>query len=516
MSKRDDDLVDEFDETTVSPFELLRVVWRRRLLVGLFVVLCALVAVLFTVRSDKQYSASASLLFRDPGFARTLYGNDLFAAGQDPKRTAQTNVDVVASTNVAATARGLLHTQESPDSLLGSVTVTPTSDSDVAVVTAKRASPAEAASVANAFAEGYITYRKAADRQVVANAENLIRTSLQTAAPTERTGLANSLRQLDVLRTLQTGNAEVIAKAQPDPNPTSPRPKRNVLFGIIVGLLLGCGLALLVDYLDRRLQTTEDLERAYGDYPVMAVVPEFRGDDLSTEPSGPVGEAYRMLRESLRFLDPERDVRCIVITSADESEGKSTVARHLSLMFAAVGQEVVLLEADMRRPTAARKLGIGHDTPGLSDLLASRHPTTGFVQVPLEDHPTLEVLPAGTVPPNPADLLRTERMSSVLRDLRDSADMVIIDAPPLLPVADTRVLLQLPQVDGVIVVGRVGQTRRDRARETERVLAQAGRRVLGVVVMGAREVVSSSYYDDPVGGGSGSKRRMRSLLTARL
>ena len=515
MSTRVPDLDDdELDETRVSPFELVRVIWRRRLLVLLFVILCALDAILLTVRADKVYSSSAQLLFRDPGFARTLYGNDLFAEGQDPKRTAQTNVDVVASENVARAAKAILKTDESTDSLLASVDVEPTSDSDVAVITAKRATPQDAANVANAFANGYIVYRRGSDRQVVQNAETLLRQSLQTASPSEQTGLENSLRQLDVLRTLQTGNAELIASAQPNSDPTSPRPKRNVIFGILVGILLGSGLALLVDFLDRRLQTTEDLERAYGRYTVMTVVPEYRGDDVSTEPSPQVGEAYRMLRESIRFVDPDRHVHCVVITSADESEGKSTVARQLGLMLAAIGQDVVLLEADMRRPTAAVKLGVPADTPGLSDLLASQHPVGSFIRSPLGPDVSLEVLPAGTVPPNPADLLRTERMSTVLRDLRGTSDMVIIDAPPLLPVADTRVLLQLPEVDGVIVVGRVGETRRDRARETQRVLAQAGRRVLGLVVTGAKDTVSSSYYDEPPGGSP--KRRVRQLLTARL
>src|SRR4051794_23833646 len=202
MSTRVLDAGDEFDETTVSPFELLRVIWRRRVLVILFVILCALVSILLTVRAQKEYSSTASLLFRDPGFARTLYGNDLFADGQDPKRTAQTNVDVVASTNVAQAARSLLKTGESADSLLNSVAVEPTSDSDVATITAKRGSPEDAARVANAFAEGYISYRRDADRKVVENAENLLRQSLQTATDTQRAGIETSIRQLDVLRTL--------------------------------------------------------------------------------------------------------------------------------------------------------------------------------------------------------------------------------------------------------------------------------------------------------------------------
>ncbi|MCW2987001.1 MAG: capsular exopolysaccharide family [Conexibacter sp.] len=501
------------DDRTTSPFELFRVIWRRRVLVVLVVILCILVSVLLVLRTPKEYTSSASLLFRDPGFARTLYGNGLFDAGQDPKRATQTNLDVVHSTNVAVQARKLLRTDESAGSLLNSVTVTPGSDSDVATVEAKRPTPADAAQVANAFADAYIAYRQATDRAAVQKAQDLITASLTTAAPDERTGLLTSLRQLEVLKTLQTGNAEVVARASADDTPTSPKPKRDAIFGFIVGLLAGCGLALLVDYLDRRLQTEEDVERAYADFPVVATVPEDRAGSLLLEPAGRTGESYRMLREGLRFLDPDRSVRCIVVTSADESEGKSTVARHLAVTLAAVGQDVILLEADMRRPTAGAMLGVDPGAPGFSDVLASDEPAVSHLVTPLGRGSTLDVLPGGTVPPNPADLLRTGRANDVLVELREAADIVIIDAPPLIPVADTRVLLQLPQVDAVILVGRVGTTRRDRAREARRVLLQSGRRVLGLVVTGTTDSLNSSYYSDGPASGPKSRRdRLAGLL----
>jgi capsular exopolysaccharide synthesis family protein len=498
MTPRLDDLGFEEPEAdrATSPFELFRVIWRRKLLVVLVIILCVLVSVLLVVRAPKEYSSSASLLFRDPGFARTLYGNDLFEAGQDPKRATQTNLDVVRSANVANEARKILGTDEPVGSLLSSVKVTPGSDSDVASVEATRSTPADAAAVANAFAKGYIAYRQATDRAAVQQAQDLINKSLATAAPDERSGLLTSLRQLEVLKTLQTGNAEVVAAAQPNDTPTSPKPKRDAILGLIVGLLAGCGLALLVDYLDRRLQTEEDVERAYSDFPVVATVPEDRAGSLQVEPTGRTGEAYRMLREGLRFLDPERDVRCLVVTSADEAEGKSTVARHLAVTLAAVGQDVILLEADMRRPTAGARLGVDPELPGLSDVLASDESAQRYLVTPLGRGSSLDVLPGGTVPPNPADLLRTGRAGDVLNELRENADIVIVDAPPLIPVADTRVLLQLPQVDAVILVGRVGTTRRDRAREARRVLLQSGRRVLGLVVTGTPDSLTSSYYSD--------------------
>ena len=166
--------------------------------------------------------------------------------------------------------------------------------------------------------------------------------SSSTASPAEQAKLAESLRQLGVLRSLQTGNAEVIAEAQPDATPVSPKPKRSALLGFVVGLLLGCALALAIDFLDRRLKTLEDFERACPDYSVIASIPHTPPQATAAQQlAGPTGESYRMLRESLRFLDPSGLARCFVVTSADESEGKSTVAVNLASSLAAIGRRVV-------------------------------------------------------------------------------------------------------------------------------------------------------------------------------
>ncbi|HEX3520122.1 MAG TPA: polysaccharide biosynthesis tyrosine autokinase [Solirubrobacteraceae bacterium] len=482
---------------TVSPFELLSVLWRRKLLVVVVVVLSVVVSTAMSLRSTKQYSSSAELLFRDPGFAQALFGNNLFATGQqEPQRTTQTSIDVVTSLNVAAEAASLLNTKQPVDSLLGSISVTPSADADIAVIKATRPNPREAALLANAFAEGYIIYRRKTDRATVAQAEELVNQSITTASPAEAAKLAESQRQLGVLRSLQTGDAEVIDRAQPDPTPVSPKPKRDALLGLVVGLLLGTALALLVDFLDRRLKTLEDFERACPDYTLLTAVPHI-SSALTNEQhlAGPVGESYRMLREGLRFVDAGGLARCFLVTSADESEGKSTVAVNLATALAAVDRRVILIEADMRRPTAATQLGIRGGTKGLSDLLISDAELTDLL-VPIDGEPGLAVLPSGTIPPNSADLLSMGRMGEVVAAASELADIVVIDSPPLLPVADTRVLLRLPEIDGAIMVGRAGYSRRDRVRAAKEVLAQSGCRVFGLVVTDVKLTISSGYYYD--------------------
>jgi polysaccharide biosynthesis transport protein len=497
---------------TVSPFELLNVLWRRKLIVAIVFVVSLGTATALSLRSPKQYSSSAQLLFREPGFAQALFGSGLYQTGtEEPQRTTQTSIDVVTSPSTAAAARKLLNTSESPEALLESVSAAPSANANIAVIKATRSTPAQAAAVANAFANGYIVYQRETDRALVAQAEQLVINSLATASVAERPKLEESLRQLRVLRAVQTGNGEVIATAQPDGTPVSPKPKRDMLLGGVVGLFLGCGLALLIDFLDKRLKTLDDIERVYGGYPVIASIPQTRHPRNGSVPAqlaGPAGEAYRMLRESLRFLDPTGRAQCFLITSAEESEGKSTVAINLACALAAVGRRAILIEADMRRPTAAAQLGVPMDAPGLSDLLVSDEELAGFLVTQPGD-PNLAILPSGMNPPNSADLLSAGRMSAVLAAAREAAEVVIVDSPPLLPVADTRVLIRLPEIDGAIIVARAGTSRRDRVRAARRILEQSGRKVFGLVVTGVASDSGGEYYYTETPRGSNGASRAR-------
>jgi len=166
---------------------------------------------------------------------------------------------------------------------------------------------------------------------------------------------------------------------------------------------------------------------------------------------------------------------------------------NLAFSIAATGRRVVVLEADMHRPRATKLFRVERGNGGLSDLLVSDADPEDFL-IPVGEEGNLAVLPSGMHPPNAADLLSAGRMESVLQRLRESADVVIVDSPPLLPVADTRVLLRLSEVDGVILVGRAGVSRRDHMRAAKRVLSQSGRRVYGLVVTDVKASMDSSYY----------------------
>jgi succinoglycan biosynthesis transport protein ExoP len=476
-----------------SPLRLLRVVWERKWLVILCVIVALGAAAASVATAEKKYESTAELLLRDPGFARTLFGSDLFETGANPERDTSTTLEVIQSAQVTARVVRVLGGEVSGTTAATSIEVTAGENSNIVRITANTTDPELSARLANAYAREFIDYSRERDRAKVRDAQALVEETLASAPPEQQQDLLDSLRQLTVLEALQTGEGDVLALARPNTDPASPKPFQAGALAAVLGLLVGVAVALLADFIDRRLKSAEDFERAFGQ-PVLVSVPRGAVPAVGDEPLvGAQAEPYRMLREGLRFLEVAGDQRCVLITSPDAGEGKTTVAVNLARALIAGGDEVILIEADLRRPTAARQLGIDRMSVGLSSgLVGPRRLDELLVDVGADGR--LRVLPTGPAPPNPADLLRSPRMAEVLAEAREAADVVLIDAPPLLPVSDTRVLLDLPGIDGVLIVARANTTRRDRARATARVLEQSERRVLGLVVTGTRERLGDYYY----------------------
>jgi capsular exopolysaccharide synthesis family protein len=498
---------DEGRRTTV---DFIRVLWERRLLVLAVVIACVGASLAVSLTSEKEYTAESSLLLRDPGFARTLFGSDLFEGGVDPERVTSTKIAVIESPAVTQRVERVVSASFPGTDVAGAVEVEPNENSDVVTITATTDDPGKAAAIANAYANQYIAYQRQLDRAKVQSAQELVRQNLDALPPesaSERAGLQESLEQLTVLEALQTGNADVVARATPPDEPSAPKPLRNGILAGLLGLLLGIGAALLADFLDRRLKSADDFERAFG-WTVLVTIPRGAVPELSDgDLAGVKGEPYRMLREGLRFLDITGEHRCLLVTSADAGEGKTTVAVNLARALIAGGERVILIDADLRRPAAGRQLGLDDAPQGLSTALMSSEPMSD-VLVDVSPMGSLRLLPTGPTPPNPADLLRTRRMHELLDEARSLADVVIVDAAPLLPVSDTRALLDLPNVDGVLMVARAFSTRRDRATAARRVLGQSERPVLGLVLTGAREPSGDyRYYGGYLENGRGRKRR---------
>lgn len=274
--------------------------------------------------------------------------------------------------------------------------------------------------------------------------------------------------------------ARVIDAATLPRVPVQPKPLQNLALGIMLGLALGVGVALLLEAVDRTIKTPEQASAATG-RPMLALVPKRRQSDelVTVEATGDVGgESYRALRTALRFLATDQPVRTIMVTSPSLGEGKTTTAANLAVAFAQSGARVVVVDADLRRARLASILGLSGDV-GVTSVLSG--------EVLLRDAlqtwgPNLSVLAAGPLPPNPAELVGSQAMARLLTDLDDPAraDILIVDAPPILPVTDAVALST--QVHAVVMVVRVGKTRRDGAQEAMRRLDVVSAPMVGYVL----------------------------------
>jgi uncharacterized protein involved in exopolysaccharide biosynthesis len=284
----------------------------RRNLVLLVVCITAVpgAALVFSLAQDKEYTASASLLFRDPGLDQKLFGSSFFEEAEDPARAAATNLRLVSLREVAErTAQSLDTPGITADVIEQQVEVSPEGESDIIAVGAVADDPQLAARIANSFARKYIDFRREADRAKVREAQQLVQARLDELSSEELVdtagrSLRERSRELEILAALQTGNAELVQRARPPESASAPLLKRNVAVGILLGVLLGAGLALLREQLDRRLKDLDDVAGVF-DLPVLATIPESRAitrgqPGLALASAGAQGDAFLMLRTNLR------------------------------------------------------------------------------------------------------------------------------------------------------------------------------------------------------------------------
>lgn len=214
-----------------------------------------------------------------------------------------------------------------------------------------------------------------------------------------------------------------------------------------------------------------------------------------SNPRSPIAEAYRTLRTNMEFSNLDKDLRTILVTSAGAEEGKSTTLSNLAVTIAQSGKRVILVDADLRRPTLHQAFGLKNSV-GLTDMVRDEailaNPPTQETNVP-----NLRVLTSGQLPPNPAEILGSKRMSEILAALLERADMVLLDAPPLLAVTDAAVLSS--KVDGVLLVVSAGKTKRENARKAQAQLEKINARIIGAVLNNVKaDSNAQTYYAEGV------------------
>lgn len=309
--------------------------------------------------------------------------------------------------------------------------------------------------------------------------------------------------QADIVRGGVTPYVDVIDPAD-GAMPIQPRGRVNVFLGALLGLILGVGAAFFLEYLDRTVRTSSDVESLLG-IPVLGVIPRLRrlGEEeggeaaphgkglplvVALDPLDPAAEAYRNLRMNLTFMGSEDEpVRSILFSSPGPDEGKSTTAVNFAVMLAQQGERVLLLDADLRRPALHRALDLLRE-PGLTNLLIGDAEPREAVRPNVL--PNLDVLPSGPFPPNPSELLNSKAMERLLEHFGERYGQIVIDSPPILAVTDSAVLAA--HTDGVVLVLRSGETEQRAAERSVDQLRRLGVRMFGAVL----NEVSSGSTDD--------------------
>jgi capsular exopolysaccharide synthesis family protein len=452
--------MDDSGERAVELGEYLDIL-RRRWLTVLIIALTALaLASVVTLAMPKKYTATTRLFIAVAGGESVT---DLAQGSNFAEKQMSSYAEVATSPRVLRPVIMQLGLRDTPEDLAESVEATvPVNTGVILEIAATDPDPTLAAKIANAVG------------QELANAAGDL-----------------SPEKEDGTKAVQ---ATTIAEAQVPDRPSSPKVLQNLGVGLILGVLLGLGVAVLRQILDTKIRNENDV-RALTGSPILGVVAYDQEVPthpviLRDQPLAAPSEAVRRLRTNLQFIDIASRPRSIVISSSIPAEGKTTMAINLAVALADTGARVILVDADLRRPSIAENLGIEGGV-GLTTILIGRADVKDVVQ-PFETT-SLDVLPSGQVPPNPSELLGSVAMADLLDRLSASYDMVLLDSPPLLPVTDAVVLSKL--AGGALVVVGADRIHRPQLQQSLDSLETAGAHLFGIVMnkIARREAAAYAY-----------------------
>lgn len=492
-------------DRTVTLRDYWRVIVRRKWIVATAVSMALCASVLMSALQEPIYEGEAQMLLEPRS------GNAVFQQSQE---LAVQNLDRAIQTEIQVLEGQLVRTRVRDDLGLGSlppeVNATAIGSTDVVSVRVRSADPAVARTLADAYVTAYTSTRRehavddllSAGRELEVKISELQgqvdgidasiaaepqreRAAMASALAAQRQALINQeatfkerLAQLQVDAALTTGGASVVRSAETPDEPVVPNPFRDVALAAAIGLVLGLAAAFLIDHLDDSLRAATDLEELGGP-PVLAAVPVEPPPDhrpiAISEPHAFAVEIFRGLRTNIQFLGLDAPLRIIQVTSGLPGEGKTTTASNLAVVLVQAGHRVVLVDADLRKPQLHETFAVPA-TPGLIEILLGE-----LIELVINhlDH-GLDLVTAGGVPPNPSEMLSSTRIATLLSDLAERFDYVIVDSAPILPVTDSIALSRA--VDGVLVVAQAGRTSRRHVAETLVRLERVGAPVLGLIL----------------------------------
>lgn len=307
--------------------------------------------------------------------------------------------------------------------------------------------------------------------------------------------LQKKISELNVQGAATGMNIQVIEKGKEPVKPYSPDSKKTLAVALIVGLMLGVMLACLRDWSDPRLHSAEEVTAALG-LPVLGQVPKMAGDlapsvrgqTILVDPASEVAEACRSLRTAFHFGAKGRNAKTVLVASPNSGDGKSTLVSNLAIAIAQTGRKVLVIDADLRRPSQHEIFGV-EDADGLSTVLTEEKDPTGSIQKTTVAN--LDVLPCGPIPENPAEILNSPHFADMLEELSDKYDHVIIDSPPVVGVTDARIIAA--SCDATLLVLKAESTNRKLAELTRDGLLSVGGQLLGVVLNGVPSTGAANY-----------------------
>lgn len=500
--------------------DYLSVLRRRKRMILLATLTVVASAVVLSLVQEPVYRAKARVLIRPDS---AVFGTSTGSA--DPAFI-ETQMVVIESKPVRDLVQEKLGAVPEPSA-------TAVGTTSVVEVAVESRLPEDAAEVTNAYVDAYVTFRSKQLADALAVQTREIQSKIDTVQKqiddlaNQINGLAGcggqsgvcpqreSLQQdrdalisqqvpfkqrrdeLQVEASAGGAPAQVVTPASIPEDPVRPTPVRNAVAALAVGLILGTTAALAFEHLDDSIKGKDDLQRSARDLAVLGMIPTTPGwKDRDRprvvsmlEPSSPSAEAYRTLRTSIRFLAVDRPLRVIQVTSPAAGEGKTTTTANLAVALARAGERVVIVSCDLRRPRLHEFFGLSNDV-GFTSVLLGEVPLSSALQ-PVPDVSRLWVLASGPLPPNPSELLSSARATEVLNGLQASADTVLVDCPPVLPVTDAAVLSG--KVDGTLLVVTAGDTTRKQVARTVEILRQVNAPLVGAVLNNAPSEGAYNY-----------------------
>jgi capsular exopolysaccharide synthesis family protein len=489
--------------------DYVRAVARRKVVVIVTSVVLVAASLVLSFLAPPTYRATAKVLVH-PGSTSSLLDSTA-SQSEDPVRALATEIEILTSAPIKDAVRKQLGSAPA-------ISATPVGQTDVIQITATARQPRRAADIADAYATAYVDFRRqqvvndllAASDQIQARIADLQKQIDAADGPAKQPLLLQQstfqakLNEIQVDRALQSNGVQLVARAPVPASPSSPKPARNAVLALGFALVLGVGLALLVDYFDDSVKTKDDVAKVAPGVPLCGLIPVVPGwkDRLQThvialeDPTSPVAEAYRALRTSVQLLSLDEPLHTIQITSANAGEGKTTTLVNLGVVLARAGHSVVLVCCDLRRPRLPEFFDVRSDVGLMSVLLGEASLSDAVQKVPRQNR--LHVLASGRLPPNPSEILSSRRIPELLGKLRAEGHVVLVDSPPLLPVTDALVLSRW--VEATLLVCEAGTTTRKALTHARELLQQGTTPLVGVILNGAPAESTYAYrYYRPEG-----------------